>query len=88
VRDLTSSYSASRSPPLCCPNASRACRTFGGRPDDAAVKQHEESLYADLERNGVNLSQVDKKSMIFAQYQSPFKLFNRRNEIWVAAKSS
>nr|XP_002120166.1 heme-binding protein 2-like [Ciona intestinalis] len=61
-------------------------RTFTGFADSVAWKTEAGKLYADLLRNGVSDSTLDKRMMICAGYDSPFHLFNRRNEVWIAVK--
>ena len=60
-------------------------RTYGGYSKDQVTQREHEALLN-------SLTEEDKKSVdesqkfYFAGYDAPFKLFNRRNEIWIPIK--
>jgi len=61
-------------------SSSVAVRQFGGFVTDSNVRDEVAALNASLA--GTKWAATSRKSYIVAQYDSPFKLFNRANEIW------
>lgn len=55
-------------------------RTYGGFANEKSKREELQKLMESLRREGVPF--VDKPFYAVG-YDSPFKLFNRRNEVWV-----
>lgn len=60
-----------------------SCRTYGGFSNENMKREELGKLLESLQRDGVPF--VDKPYYL-AGYDSPFKLTNRRNEVWVLKK--
>ena len=65
-----------------CPFISSS-RTFGGFANDSMRREELLKLLESLKKDGVEF--IDKPYYT-AGYDSPFKLTNRRNEVWVLMK--
>ncbi|CAK8694215.1 unnamed protein product [Clavelina lepadiformis] len=61
-------------------------RTFRGRPNGEAFKKEAAKLYESLKKNGVDVSNIDMNIFYAVTYDSPFRLFFRRNEVWLLPK--
>uniref|UniRef100_H2ZI14 Heme-binding protein n=1 Tax=Ciona savignyi TaxID=51511 RepID=H2ZI14_CIOSA len=62
-------------------------RRFTGYADGETWKTEAGQLYTSLLRAGITDSMMDQTMMFSAGYDSPFHLFNRRNEVWIAARN-
>lgn len=58
-------------------------RRFSGRPKETEWVREFKQLCLDLEEAGIK--DVDVSTFYAVGYDSPIKLFNRRNEVWVKA---
>jgi hypothetical protein len=62
-------------------------RTYGGFSKDQVTKREHDALWNSLSED--DKRSVDKSApFYFAGYDAPFKLFHRRNEIWMPIKES
>ena len=64
-------------------------RTFGGRAFSKDWKDEYANLKSDLKADGIEEDKLDMNCGFYAvSYDSPFKLFFRRNEVWIKRKSN
>ena len=61
--------------------------SYSGRSNEKKMMSHAEQLADFLDGLGLQ-SSYDYSNFYFAGYDSPFRLFNRHNEIWLPAKST
>uniref|UniRef100_H2Y612 Heme-binding protein 2 n=1 Tax=Ciona savignyi TaxID=51511 RepID=H2Y612_CIOSA len=63
-------------------------RVFSGFAKEPDYKREIEALRCDLLRNGVTKDMTDNSTFICAGYDSPLRLLNRRNEVWILGKDA
>ena len=61
-------------------------RTFSGRPKGRDFQKEAGNLYDSLKKNSVDVSNIDMNIFYAVTYDSPFRLFFRRNEVWLLPK--
>ncbi|XP_076801251.1 heme-binding protein 2-like [Clavelina lepadiformis] len=61
-------------------------RTFSGRPKGRDFQKEAGNLYESLKKNSVDVSNIDMNIFYAVTYDSPFRLFFRRNEVWLLPK--
>ncbi|XP_078483932.1 heme-binding protein 2-like [Ciona intestinalis] len=62
-------------------------RVFSGFAKEADYQREIKALRSDLQRYGVTEEMTDNSTYVCASYDSPFRLLNRRNEVWVIGSS-
>jgi len=58
-------------------------RTFGGRAHGKEWTREIDNLKSDLKKDGVTDESLNLESYYAVGYDSPFRIFNRRNEVWI-----